>query len=171
MAPARVSVMTARSEDKVLKLSAQHQQKSSPGKFAILKKRLLTIPGVNFSGLFVLIIICTIMIYNQLGKYVAAQATLAYRVDTSQDLLDFPAVSFCPGYKKDKVRELVWPTLYLNPHFTDSNKSYEDTFPTTAEEMHQVWDEMTFGPDEIIIDFDAEYQFANMSNNNPFMNG
>ncbi len=171
MAPARVSVMTARSEGNVLKLSAQHQQKSSPEKFSMLKKRLLTVQGVAYASLFVLIILCTIMTYYQLGKYLAAQATLAYRVDTSQDFLDFPSISFCPGFKKDKVRELAWPTLYLDPQFTHSNDTREDTFPTTAEEMRKVWDEMTFGPDEIIINFDADYQFSNVSNNETWVNG
>ncbi len=107
------------------------------------------------------------MSYYQLEKYLAAQTTLAYSMDTTQDLLYFPAVSFCPGFKKDKVRELVWPIL----HSIDSNKSYEDTFPDTAEGMRQLWDEMTYSVDEIIVDFDADYQFVNTSNNDSFVNG
>ncbi len=43
---------------------------------------------------------------------------------------DFPSISICPGFKRDRVLELGWPYRYLNKDYNVSD-NFEETFPKT----------------------------------------
>ncbi len=113
---------------------------------------------VIYGSLSVLLTACVVTSYFQMRKYFEGQATVAFSVETWHDELDLPAVSFCPGFKRERVVELVWPVRFLNTDRYKVNETYEDTFPTTREGMEALWDEITYGPDEIILTVGAQYQ-------------
>ncbi len=118
---------------------------------------------VVYGSLSILLAACMVMTYFQLKKYFEGQATVAFSVETWHDRLDFPAVSFCPGFKREKVVELVWPVRFLNSDYYEVNETYEDTFPTTREGMEALWREITYGPDEIVLAIGAQYQGLSFS--------
>ncbi len=109
-------------------------------------------------SLVILFILCTIMSSFQLRKYIGGQTTLAHSVENWHEKLDFPAISICPGFRRDKVTELVWPSRFNHKEMWYTTETFEDTFPTTREGMDALWDELTFGPDEVLLNFVAAYQ-------------
>ncbi len=98
---------------------------------------------------------------------------------------NFPAISFCPGFKRDRVIELVWPYKWLNRHYNTTG-NFSDTFPTTRkvymaedylaqkmkvnhknifrEEMKKVWKYLTYTPEEVFFTFMATFQPGNSRN-------
>ncbi len=107
------------------------------------------------SSLSALLILCTVMIYAQMNKYLASQSTVAYNIDTSHDILNFPAVSICPGFKVDRVKKLMWPIrVWEPPVFT---KNYSDTYPSTRAGMEELWNEITYSPSEILTWISLDY--------------
>ncbi len=139
----KVSKMSKTSEQDLVKKRGKSAVARYVGRFFLV------------SSLSALFILCLVMIYAQMNKYFASQSTVAYNIDTTHDILDFPAVSICPGFKVDKVKELVWPI-----HVWDLlvfTENYDDTYPTTRAGMEELWDEITYSPSEILNFIGLDY--------------
>lgn len=113
---------------------------------------------ITKTGLVGLTLMCLIMIYFQMQKYINAQTTIASQIDSSNDKLGLPSISLCPGFKKDLVSKLIWPIRMYDYTLYGINDTFEDTFPTTREGADALWDEYTYKPDEIFMSIGATFE-------------
>ncbi len=109
-------------------------------------------------GLAALTLMCCIMIYYQMSKYIEALTTVAIKADASNDKLGLPSITLCPGYKRDLVSELVWPIRMYDYTLYDTNDTFADTFPTTREGADALWNEYTYKAEEIFLSIGATFQ-------------
>ncbi len=105
-----------------------------------------------------LLVSCCVMTSFQLRKYLSGQTTVAHRVEDWHRELPLPAVSFCPGFREEKVRELVWPSRFLHEELFNTSDTFDDTFPAGRAEADALWDELTFKPEEVIVKIGARFQ-------------
>ncbi len=66
----------------------------------------------------------------QIKKYASNQNTIA-RTSEHHDELYFPAMSFCLGFRRERVLKLPW--------FLLTGDVNDDTFPATKEEADELW--------------------------------
>lgn len=80
----------------------------------------------------------------------SAQTTVAKHM-SHEKILDFPAISICPGYKK-LIKELEWPLLSIKIFGRGVHEAKaKENYPGSREEARRQWDGITYGADDIFI--------------------
>ncbi len=111
-----------------------------------------------------LMVACTVQIVLQVRKYARGQKTITRSSQTLTEL-DLPGISFCLGFKKEKVLKLPWMLVGEG----NTGVGEDDTFPSTAEAAEALWDDITFDLEDIrvtlylIIDSEATLLAENLN--------
>ncbi len=91
----------------------------------------------------------------QVDKYFRDLTTYTERKERSAHL-PFPPVSLCPGFKIEHPGSTVWTRQVLLESLTQKETAAVDhiwdmaEFPATAESLRSLWEETTFGHEEVI---------------------
>ncbi len=85
---------------------------------------------------------------KHLQKHLSHQVTIAKSVEHRPNLV-LPAVSICPGLKRDLLLQLGWPTIYAIPN--PDWEEYDKTFPKSKDEAVEIFNNLTFDVNDILL--------------------
>ncbi len=86
-------------------------------------------------------------VYWQMKKYLEGKTTVS-KTSYVADHLDMPAMSFCPGFKREALKKYPW--LYWE-HVLYKPFPGNLSFPQDRAEAQALWDSVTYGLDEILV--------------------
>lgn len=115
---------------------------------------ILTFASIFFLACFVF------QIKEQFSKYFNKETTTVVKFQRNS-ALSFPAISFCPGFKRDFVIDQGWQLIQWNPVDGDEKQMMREMFPKSKRELEEYWKNATFEFDEIVQKFGAQTEVGN----------
>ncbi len=120
---------------------------------ANMKKRSCSVGQIIINlSVLVLVIASLVQIVLQAKKYASNQKTLATSSKHVPEL-EFPALSFCLGFKREKTLLFPWMIFGM---MSDN----DTTFPSTEESVNAVWDDVTLDLQDIQVEAQLNINFA-----------
>lgn len=104
-------------------------------------------------GTAALLVGFSVQAYIMMAKFNSGRLTVTSSVYYRPELA-YPALSVCPGFKKDKIGDYVWPIL-LGSRNRPSTKAVIESiteFPKNEEEALKHWNDITFNAEDFISD-------------------
>lgn len=113
----------------------------------------------NFSIVYLICVLGLLLAFgfqvqDQVSKFLNGDKTITKTLVDDPDGIQFPMISFCPGFKLDVVSKYKWPVIGWNvipENYTMSDLN--EMYPKTLEEAEKFWSESTFAYDEIVNQF------------------
>ena len=95
------------------------------------------------SAMLLLSLLFAVQVRVQVQKYLLKESTVTVRNEDEGSPPPLPAVSFCPGYKREPLEEAAFPLLQWNTdNLTTVNRlssQGEEKYPKSREQMMQFW--------------------------------